>query len=111
MLVFALVFLLGLKYPTHPGQALITNLTLVQSLGSGLICTTCSEKPVLPGWSISTEAGAYLLFPLLASVALYKSGRTAALFALACAPKLAAETRLPLLWDDKRRLLGFPMDS
>ena len=85
-------------YPTRPVQALLTNLLLVQNLGSGLLCGTCSEKLILPGWSISTEAAAYLLFPVLAAPALFQS-RAAALWLLAAsAAALCIVSALPFSW-------------
>ncbi len=85
-------------YPSHPVQALLTNLLLVQNLGSGLLCDSCSEKLVLPGWSISTEAAAYLLFPLLAGRALFRSRRAALLLLGASAASLYAVSAVPFGW-------------
>ena len=48
-----------------------------------------------PAWSISTEFGAYLLFPLLAVATLYRSDRSALITAFVCALILSALALLP----------------
>ncbi len=98
LVTLVLVVAMGQGYPTRPVQALLTNLLLVQNLGSGLLCSTCSEKLILPGWSISTEAAAYLLFPALASMALFGSRAAAIRLLAGSAAAIGVVSALPFSW-------------
>ena len=107
--MFALVLLLGLDYPLNPWRALLTNVLLVQNIGAGLACATCGQGLVLPGWSISTEAAAYLLFPAFAAVALFGSRRRAVLMLCVSAACMVLLASLPLSWVGSERRYG-PLD-
>lgn len=76
----------GVKRPAvnlaDPVQAHITNLLMIHAWGFG-------SSIGGPTWSISTEWAAYLLFPLLAWLALFRGKRTASLLGLAAAALLA----------------------
>ena len=109
LVMFVLVLLLGLDYPLKPVHALLANLFLVQNLGVGLVCATCSQKLVLPGWSISTEAAAYLLFPAFAAVALFRSRSRAILLLVAAAGCMVLLASLPFSWLDALERRG-PLD-
>jgi peptidoglycan/LPS O-acetylase OafA/YrhL len=98
VIVFLLTTALAIGYPVHKVRALWINLLLIQNLGSGLFCDTCSEKLILPGWSISTEAAAYLLFPALAGVALFGRRASAACLVALCALMIVALAFLPFTW-------------
>ena len=78
-----------LPYPTlhHPVEVGAANLFMVQSWGVG---------PSFDGtaWSLSAEWAAYLLFPLLAGLALFGRGRTALALALLAAASLVATVLL-----------------
>lgn len=79
---------------TEPGYRLIDhwrqvimNVLLVEAWGYG--------TPIDgPAWSISTEAAAYLLFPGLAALILYRKPIVGLLFAVICMAGLAAITNL-----------------
>ena len=109
LVMFVLVLLLRLDYPLKPVHALLANLFLVQNLGAGLVCATCSQKLVLPGWSISTEAAAYLLFPAFAAVALFGSRNRAVLLLMAAAGCMVLLASLPYSWLDALERRG-PLD-
>jgi peptidoglycan/LPS O-acetylase OafA/YrhL len=81
----------------------------VQNLGSGLFCSTCSEEYILPAWSISTEAAAYILFPLLVAGALAGSRWRAAAFAACAAATLVLLSFIPFAWLHTLRRSG-PLD-
>ena len=70
-------------------HALPFNLLMVQGWGF-------AESILLPAWSISTEFGAYFLFPLLAVLVLYRSGKLAALVAVLCVVVLMMLPYAPL---------------
>ncbi len=75
---------------THGGVRLaFTNLLLVQSWGF-------DQSIVGPGWSISTEAAAYLLFPVLAALCLHRTKMTAWIWALLCLVSVCVIAFLPL---------------
>jgi peptidoglycan/LPS O-acetylase OafA/YrhL len=61
-------------YLPDPGPDVLANLLLVQSWG-------VSESVVGTAWSISTEWAAYLIFPLLAALALFTRPRVAVVVA------------------------------
>ena len=98
LIVFAVTIALGLRYPPHPVQALWSNLLLIQNLGVGFACTACAQKLILPGWSISTEAAAYLLFPVLVPLALWRGRTQAILLAAICMLLVAGLALLPFDW-------------
>lgn len=62
----------------HPTRTLLTNLAAVQNLGAGLLSADLGCSLNGPSWSISTELGAYLLFPWLAIALVHRSWRLAA---------------------------------
>ena len=65
-------------------RVVVINLALAQQLGPGWIRPYLGDSILGGAWSISTELGAYLLFPLLYRVAC-RSGRGAGIAALALA--------------------------
>ena len=103
--MFAAVCRLASDYPAHTSRALASNLLLLQNLGLGLVWPGSSEKLALPGWSISTEAAAYLLFPALAWAALFRSrrGALALLAASFCGLALIATLPFAALHAGERR--------
>ena len=124
--VFLLTKMHAMTSASFPIRAVMSNVPLVQNLGAGWIAPGFAEYLVPPGWSISTEAAAYLLFPILARLALFRSpGLSAAvfvvawlaLFALSILPRewlLQDEHSAPLdissgdtLWPVLRCLAGF----
>jgi peptidoglycan/LPS O-acetylase OafA/YrhL len=72
------VLAFGLFAHKGGGELIASNLLLVQGWG-------IDNSIIGPGWSISTEAGAYLLFPPLALLCLHRGWRGAALWAVICA--------------------------
>jgi peptidoglycan/LPS O-acetylase OafA/YrhL len=74
--------------PPGFGMMLLSNVFLIQSWG---IC----DSLIPPAWSISTEAAAYLLFPLLAAVALYGSAVVRTITALLAVTALLTIALLP----------------
>ncbi|WP_419759121.1 acyltransferase family protein [Acidisoma sp.] len=85
-LIATVVAFLQVHYVFHgfiePGRALLSDALMVQNLGAGWACAGCGDNLLAPAWSISTEAAAYLLFPVLVSIALFRS-RTASYAAAA----------------------------
>ena len=81
----------GAAFPVPKGNftvALLANLAMVQSW--------CISDSILgPGWSISTEFAAYILFPGLLAVTLFCRWRPAMLVGLACAILLSGLVLLP----------------
>jgi peptidoglycan/LPS O-acetylase OafA/YrhL len=69
-------------------RELAWNLAMLQGWGFGTSLDA-------PAWSISTEWGAYLIFPLLAGATLFGNRRTVVLTALAAAIAIAALAFLP----------------
>jgi peptidoglycan/LPS O-acetylase OafA/YrhL len=81
---------------SHTGVVL-ANLAMIQSFGIGLSLD-------LPAWSISTEFAAYLLFPLLCAVALFRGWRTACAVAAVSACAIIVLSLVPVDWSpDARR--------
>lgn len=78
-----------LPYPrlAHPLAVKAANVVMVQSWGVG---------PSIDGtaWSLSAEWAAYVLFPLLAGLALFSRGRTAFVLALLAAAGIVATATL-----------------
>ena len=64
LLVFGLS-LIGLLASHVRLQVLVINLLLIQQLGPGVIHSYLGDSVLGGAWSISTEFGAYLLFPVL----------------------------------------------
>ena len=111
----------------HPSQAFITDMLAIQNLGPGLVQPDLGRSLDGPGWSISTELAAYLLFPWLAKITLFRSWSSAgvavavsimslALFAMLPDAWLPGERRGPLdvsfgasLWPLVRCLAGFTL--
>lgn len=89
----ALALALGISRETlgaRLGPTLFWNALMVQSWwGAGISIDN-------PAWSISAEWAAYVLFPLLAALALFGSRRTACCLFLAAVAGVAAITAVPL---------------
>ena len=66
---YGVIDLVSLRYESCATTAIIPNLLLYQAWSTPF--SFCSLDP--PGWSISTEWGAYILFPILCRVTLYGS--------------------------------------
>jgi peptidoglycan/LPS O-acetylase OafA/YrhL len=96
--MFGLAGLVPIAHPAHAWRALLINLLLVQNLGAGLACRTCSEAWLPPAWSISTEAAAYLVFPVLAVLALFRSRACAAGVLAVSVGALVLLSRVPAGW-------------
>ena len=92
----ALGHLLPFKTPLSPGK-ITENLLLIQGWGLDVSID-------VPGWSLSTEAAAYLLFPLLMAVSL--SQRRIVAIGTVCAV-LAAYAVLASLSDEALREVGW----
>ncbi len=70
---------------------LIRNILLIQSLGGG-------QSIDLPGWSISTEMAAYVLFPALCFLCLWRATWQAAVVGALCLLVYAGLTLVPSAW-------------
>ena len=81
---------------------LLANLAMIQSWG-------ITRSLVIQGWSISTEAAAYLVFPLLLTRTLFCTPRRAAVTALAAIAVLSALVLLPTSVSHASRAVG-PLD-
>lgn len=75
--------------PVCGAQALLPNLLLIQGWGTHF----CNVNG--PGWSISAEWGAYLLFPLLVRLIVFNSPRTAGTAVVVSAATLVILSALP----------------
>ncbi len=81
--LYALVTLLAGLMLTRSGYVIykstaLTNALLIQMLGPGLLRERAAWSIVPPAWSISTEMGAYLLFPFLVALTLRSRAAVAA---------------------------------
>lgn len=83
-------------------EVFLVNLVMVQSWG-------ISPSIVVPAWSISTEWGAYLLFPLLLTLTIFCPPRRVVGTALVTAAALSALVLLPSSVSHAVRLRG-PLD-
>ncbi len=81
-----------------PTQALVSNFLAVQNLGVGLLKRGLADSLDRSTWSISTEAGAYLLFPWLAAAVLFRSWRLGLSVCAVAAVGLIAVSLMPLSW-------------
>jgi len=82
----------------HPTRTLLTNLLDVQCLGPGLLSLDLGRSLDGPGWSISTELGAYLLFPWLAIALVHRPWRVAAAACVLALGSLTVIAVLPAGW-------------
>lgn len=81
-----------------PVRAFIADMLMVQNLGVYWIGRSFADYLDPPSWSISTEFGAYLLFPALAIWALHRSKRAAIALVLVCVGTLVWLTVMPHTW-------------
>ena len=88
---------------SHPSQAFLTNILGVQNLGPGLVRPDLGRSLDGPGWSISTEMAAYLVFPWLAKATLFGSRGSAARAAAVAILALALFMALPEAWFPEAR--------
>lgn len=101
-------FEIGSDVP-HPTRALLTNIAAIQNLGPGLLSADLGRSLNGPSWSISTELGAYLLFPWLAIALVHRPWRIAAAACVLALGSLAGIALLPAGWAGAARQHG-PLD-
>lgn len=99
--VFVLTELHVMASAPFPLRALVTNIPLAENLGAGMLAPGMAGYLVPPGWSISTEAAAYLAFPGLSALALWRTPKVAACLLTASAAVLYGLTCLPAAWLDR----------
>lgn len=113
ILVTGVVFVLDELFKAsdlhHLTVALVSNVLSVQGLGVGLIVPSASDDLVAPMWSVSVEVGAYLLFPALVAVTLFRSRKSAMVAAVACFCFLSLLQFVPTSWIDQDARRG-PLD-
>ena len=101
-LVCVSVFLLTKLHVTtsasFPVRAFVADMPLLENLGAGRIGPGFAEYLDPPSWSISTELGAYLLFPVLASLALHRSLAAACALLVFCAAIVVWLSVMPHAW-------------
>jgi peptidoglycan/LPS O-acetylase OafA/YrhL len=95
-----------IRSASFPVRAFISNVPLLQNLGAGYIAPGFAAYLDPPSWSISTEAGAYLLFPALASLALFRPPRSAVGLSVLCGGVLFALSVVPRPWLNQPAGLG-----
>ncbi len=98
MTVFVLTELHVTTSASFPVRAFIANMPMLENLGAGWLGPGFAEYLDPPSWSISTELGAYLLFPLLALVTLHRSARVALTVLVLCAATVLWLAAMPLAW-------------
>ena len=91
----------------HPTRTLVTNVLALQNFGPGLIDWNLGLSLNPPCWSISAEAFAYLLFPWLSAVALFRSWQAALAVAASALAALVVIVALPIPWKDAAGGQGF----
>ena len=92
-----------------PTRAVVSDGLMVQNLGAGLLCQGCGDSLVSPGWSISAEVGAYLLFPILVGFTLVRSWFLPAAIVVLCAGAIVMMSFLPTSVIDEVHRFG-PLD-
>ena len=106
---YILIEATGATSPNRPTLVLAFNTLAFQGLGAGLIYHPAGSVLVGPAWSISVEVGAYLLFPMLAMLSLFRSHVIAAVIVAASLFCLITLQFLPTAWLDQEYRRG-PFD-
>ncbi len=96
--IFLLTKMHVITSASFPVRALLSNMPMLENLGAGLLAPGLAEYLDPPSWSISTELGAYLLFPLLSLVALHRSRAAAVGTLLVCAVTVLWLSVMPHSW-------------
>jgi peptidoglycan/LPS O-acetylase OafA/YrhL len=109
------VFVLGMAgfaAGAHSVANLIGNLSLAESWGLGRLpgLSWLTAPLVGPAWSISTEAAAYLLFPALVAMAVYRSKTSAALAGAVSFAALILLVAMPAAWKAQAFPARGPLD-
>ena len=97
----------GMPGLLHPTRVLATNALALQNFGPGRVDWELGLSLDIPCWSISTEAFAYLLFPWLSAVALFRSWQAALAAAASALAALVVIVALPIPWKDAAGGQGF----
>lgn len=96
--VFVLTKLHITKSASFPVRAFIADMTMLENLGAGWVGPGFAEYLDPPSWSISTEFGAYLLFPALALLTLHRSRRVALTVFVLCVGTVLWLGQMPHSW-------------